>query len=143
MSIATYRCRLCSEQKKTANHWYIVRKGAGAVTFMTWEAAEQVGLLDDPETEWICGQLHSHKTLDEFFAAAMPCKSVGILEAEGCRLIEPEEDRDSHEANDIAWGGEVGCEIGPPPSEPSSSAEVDPRQREFEFFHESSETVKK
>lgn len=65
-----YKCK-CGAEKKDANHWYVTVKGNGSVQFLTWEAAKGAGVLQLPETVHICGELHAHVELSEFFAAEM------------------------------------------------------------------------
>lgn len=70
-----YKCK-CGAEKKDANHWYVTVKGNGSVQFLTWEAAKGAGVLQLPETVHICGELHAHVELSEFFAAEMVKKGA-------------------------------------------------------------------
>ena len=79
---STYKCK-CGVEKKDANHWYVTVKGNGSVQFLTWEAAKGAGVLELPETVHVCGELHAHLELSEFFAAEMAKKQWSAVSGQG------------------------------------------------------------
>lgn len=79
---STYKCK-CGVEKKDANHWYVTVKGNGSVQFLTWEAAKGAGVLELPETVHLCGELHAHVELSEFFAAELAKRQWSVVSDQG------------------------------------------------------------
>ena len=79
---STYKCK-CGVEKKDANHWYATVKGNGSIQFLTWEAAKGAGVLELPETVHVCGELHAHLELSEFFAVELAKKQWSVVSEQG------------------------------------------------------------
>ena len=61
-----YRCTVCSEPKKQTNHWFAAIQTDGSLAFYTWQAAHELGILQDENTLHLCGEKHAQALLGRF-----------------------------------------------------------------------------
>lgn len=65
-----YACNVCGVERKEANHWFVARFSVLGISFTAWTREPQ-GVLDDEQTKHVCGQVCSHRLLDDFLSNPM------------------------------------------------------------------------
>lgn len=61
-----YRCK-CGNKRRESNHWYAAQIAFyGAVYVYTWDRAAEMGILNDSNTEHLCGHQCVTKLLDDW-----------------------------------------------------------------------------